>query len=132
VLNYQFEHAVQILHYVAILDSQDVKPNTSKKLGPHSVRSGCRLMVMRGPIEFNYQALPWAIEIHYVRPDAVLTPELPAIELRTLQRPPKRCLRQRHTTTERTTLLLEGYLVVELGIERHSDVNAAIGGWMTD
>jgi hypothetical protein len=85
---------------------------------------------MRGAFQLNYQALVKAIEIHDVRSNAVLPPELSAVQLGPSQQAPQGSFSRRKTRPEFLPSVSGGPIVEESG-GMHSFINVATRATMT-
>ena len=77
----QFEHAIRIVKYMVVLNSQYLHAHCRQK-SLASLISGCgRRAVVRGSFKLDHQALRGAIEVNDVWPNTVLPPELSTVHL---------------------------------------------------
>ena len=73
---YSFEHGVQIVGYLRIPEADDSVPLPLQPKLPFQVALGCLIVVMVSAIKFDNEPPTGAEEIHDIRSDGRLTPEV--------------------------------------------------------
>ena len=79
------EHAIRIAHHVLMLEPDHPDARGRKVSGSEHVAAYRNAVVMCGAIELDGKSLGRAIEVEHEGTDAVLTAELAALELASLQ-----------------------------------------------
>ena len=107
------EHAFQVLSHVFVLESHYTDPELAQKIRTPIVVRLSRFRIVRRAIQLDRQLLRGTIEVQYVRPNTMLTPELAAAQLPLLQMRPEEGFFGREVRAEFTPLLLLCRKIVE-------------------
>ena len=107
------ENPVGNIHHMTIFEPDDDESPRPKKLLTHIIPAGRVLAIMRGPFKLNDQPFGSAVEIDNVRPDALLAPEFPAVQIRAPQHSPQSGLRRRQVGAKRTAPIQQSACIVQ-------------------
>ncbi len=84
----QIQHALRVLEHMPILQPQHHQARGTEKSLASLVPNSRVLAVVRRSLQLDDKSLVRAIEVNDVGPDAVLSPEFAALQLRALEHTP--------------------------------------------
>jgi hypothetical protein len=76
----QLQYSLRIFEYFSIFHPDYSQACGIQESFANRVLFSRGAAVMRGAVQLEHKAFPWAIEIHDVRTDALLPPEFPAVQ----------------------------------------------------
>ena len=121
----QFQHLLQILEHMTILQPQHGQARGTEKSLASLVPDSRALAVVRRSFQLDDKSLVWAIEVNDVGPDTVLSPEFSTLQLRALEYTPKCCFGRRQASAQRPASFAKRRMVVKSSVP-HSSYNAEI------
>jgi len=98
---------------MAIFQPDDGEAQRPKKPLSHFVATGHALAVVRSSFKLNDQLFCSAVEVDNVGPDALLAPELPAVQARAPQHSPQSGLRRRRVGAKRAAPTQQSARIVQ-------------------
>ncbi|WP_449369374.1 hypothetical protein [Adhaeribacter soli] len=94
------QNPIQLLKNLLILKPQNLNSMALQKRRPFRIRFKTRIRKMVPPIQFNRQPFRRTIKIQNILPKTMLPPELPSLQLTSLQSFPKHRFRRGQVTAE--------------------------------